>query len=192
MGRKFLRVGLWIGCGAAMIVALGAGLLYTMLQHFYPSAPKKDYPRPASALEAQRQDLDYFARLIALDRAFTPAVRVVAFFCIASLEKLPAALDRPHFRVALMQIDALADNGHSKVGYDDAANPKELPVRVAIFSDGLYVLRATAENADLLGGRLVSVDGKPIDTVMPGSRRCAAARRNGRRPTRPCISGCWT
>jgi hypothetical protein len=127
---------------------------------------QKDYPHPASALEAQRQDLDYFAKLIALDRAFTPAARAEANRRIASLEKLPAALDHAHFRVALMQIGALADNGHSKVGYDDAASPKELPVRVAIFSDGLYVMRATAENAGLLGGRVVSVDGKPIDAVM--------------------------
>lgn len=166
VSRKFLRIGLWIGGGAAVIVALGAGLLYAMLLHFYPSPPKADYPHPASPLEAQRQDLDYFARLIALDRAFTPAARAEANRRIAALEKLPAPLDRPHFRIALMQIDALADNGHSKVGYDDAANPKELPVRVAIFSGGLYVMRATDENADLLGGRVVSVDGKPIDMVM--------------------------
>ena len=165
MDRKFWRLGRWIAGGAVVIVALGAGL-YAMFLHFYPSAPKKDYPQPAGALEAQRQDLDYFAKLIALDRAFTPAAWAEANRRIASLEKLPAPLDRPHFRVALMQIDALADNGHSKVGYDDAANPKELPVRVAIFSDGLYVMRATVENADLLGGRVFSVDGKPIDAVM--------------------------
>jgi len=166
VGRKFLRVGLWIAGGAAVVVALSAGLLYAMFLHFYPSAPKKDYTHPANALEAQRQDVDYFAKLIAMDRAFTPADRAEANRRIASLEKLPAALDRPHLRVALMQIDALADNGHSKVGYDDAANPKELPVRVAIFSDGLYVMRATVENAELLGGRVVSVDGKNIDIVM--------------------------
>jgi len=165
MDRKFWRLGRWIAGGAVVIVALGAGL-YAMFLHFYPSAPKKDYPQPAGALEAQRQDLDYFAKLIALDRAFTPAARAEANRRIASLEKLPVPLDRPHFRVALMQIDALANNGHSKVGYDDAANPRELPVRVAIFSDGLYVMRATVENADLLGGRVFSVDGKPIDAVI--------------------------
>jgi len=166
MDRKFWRLGRWIAGGAVVIVVLGAGLLYAMFLHFYPSAPKKDYPQPAGAPEAQRQDLDYFAKLIALDRAFTPAARAEANRRIASLEKLPVPLDRPHFRVALMQIDALANNGHSKVGYDDAANPRELPVRVAIFSDGLYVMRATVENADLLGGRVFSVDGKPIDAVI--------------------------
>jgi hypothetical protein len=157
---------LWI-VGIVMVVgALGAGLLYAMLLHFNPSPPDKNYPHPANALEAQQQNLDYFARLIALDRAFTPVARAEASRRIAALEKLPAALDPAHFRVALMQIDALADNGHTKVGYDDAANPKELPVRVAIFSDGLYVMRAADGASDLLGGRVVSVDGKPIDAVL--------------------------
>jgi hypothetical protein len=166
MSRRFLRAGLWIGGGVAMVGALGAGLLYAMVQHFNPSAPETTYPHPASALEAQRQDLDYFRKLIALDRAFTPAARAEAGRRIASLEKRPAALDRPHFRVALMRIGALADNGHSKVGYDDAANPKELPVRVAIFSDGLYVMRTTHREAALLGGRVVSIDGQSIDSVI--------------------------
>ena len=59
-------------------------------------------------------------------------------------------LDRPHFRVSLMQIVALADNGHSRIENEPSAGPKELPLRVAAFSDGLYVMRATEVNADLL------------------------------------------
>jgi len=42
----------------------------------------------------------------------------------------------------------------------------ELPVRVAAFSDGIYVLHATKAYADLLGGKVVSIDGYPIDEVM--------------------------
>jgi hypothetical protein len=42
----------------------------------------------------------------------------------------------------------------------------ELPVRVAAFSDGIYVLHATKTYADLLGGKIVSIDGHPIDEVM--------------------------
>jgi hypothetical protein len=166
MRRKIFRIALWTGGTVLVLALLLGGLAYFFVTHFNPDPPKADYPKPASALEAQRQDLDYFSKLIALDRSFTPAARAEANRRVATLEKLSAPLDRPHFRVALMQINALADNGHSKTGYDDAANPKELPVRVAIFSDGLYVMRATDENAALLGGRVVSVDGKPIDEVM--------------------------
>ena len=46
-----------------------------------------------------------------------------------------------------MQIDALADNGHSRVEYGRGAAPLELPVRVSAFSDGLFIMRATDINA---------------------------------------------
>jgi hypothetical protein len=175
MRRAFVKIGLVIVVLVVVVAGVGGGLFYFFTVKFNPAPPSVDYPKPTSALEAQRQDTDYFGKLIALDRAFAPAARAEANRRIAVLEKLTAPLDRPHFRIALMRIDALADNGHSKVGYDPGATPKELPVRVAIFSDGLYVLRATDENADLLGGRIVSVDGKPIDEVM----KCLEKLRGG-------------
>ena len=81
-------------------------------------------------------------------------------------EALDAVLDRPHFRVALMQIDALADNGHSRVENERGAASLELPVRVTEFSNGLYIMRATEMHADLLGSRITAIDGQSIDAVM--------------------------
>ncbi len=60
----------------------------------------------------------------------------------------------------------LADNGHSRLENERGAAPLELPVRVTAFSDGLYVMRATESNADLLGGRVTAIDGQSIDEVM--------------------------
>jgi hypothetical protein len=65
-----------------------------------------------------------------------------------------------------MQIDALADNGHSRIENAPSAETLELPVRVVAFSDGLYVMRAAENNADLLGGRVTAIDGQSIDAVM--------------------------
>ncbi len=65
-----------------------------------------------------------------------------------------------------MQIDALTDNGHSNVGYQRDAVPAELPVRVTAFAEGLYIMRATETNAELLGGRVTAIDGQPISAVM--------------------------
>jgi len=45
-----------------------------------------------------------------LDRSFTPKDRAEANRRLDALEALATVLDRPHFRVSLMQIDALADN----------------------------------------------------------------------------------
>jgi hypothetical protein len=149
-----------------LVLVLAVGFSAALQYHFHPSAPQPNHPAAANALEAQRQDLGYFRRLIALDRSFEPAGRTEAIRRLDALEALSSVLDRPHFQVALMQIDALADNGHSRVESERSAAEAELPVHVAAFSDGLYVMRATDINADLLGGRVRAVDGQSIDAVM--------------------------
>jgi hypothetical protein len=156
-----------IAIGAVFLVAaVAGGFLAAMQHHFHPSAPQPHYPPAASALDAQRQDIRYFRELIALDRSFAPTARTEVNRRLDALEALGTVLDRPHFRVTLMQIDALADNGHSRVENERSAAPLELPVRVADFSDGVYIMRATKINADLLGGRVNAIDGQSIDAVM--------------------------
>lgn len=153
--------------GLIALILIGVSLFFAaMHRHFHPSAPNPGYPPAVSMLDAQRQDIRYFRRLIAMDRSFAPAARAEANRRINALEALGIVLDRPHLRVSLMQIDALADNGHSRVENEPRAAPMELPVRVAAFSDGLFVMRATENNADLLGGRVTAVDGQSIDAVM--------------------------
>lgn len=166
-------VKLKIGIAVLALVASAGALVFLVLMpaHFNPAAPAKDYPKPSNALEAQRQDLDYFRKLTELDRSYSPAARAEAGRRISSLEQSGAALGRPQLRVALMQIAALADNGHTRVGYDPGAAPMELPVRVKGFSDGIYVMRAADGNAELLGGRVVAIDGHPIGAVIAGLRQ---------------------
>ena len=154
-----------LGLIAFVVIAFG-GFFAAMHLHFHTTAPKPHYPPAAGALGAQRQDIGYFRQLIAMDRSFPPAGRIEASRRIDALEAEGTVLDRPHFRVVLMQIDALADNGHSRIENAPSAEPLELPVRAVAFSDGLYVMRATENNADLLGGRVTAIDGRPIDAVM--------------------------
>ena len=149
-----------------LVLVLAAGFFAGLRHHFHPSAPRPHYPPAANALEAQRQDLRYFRQLIALDRSFAPTDRTEAIRRLDALEALGTVLDRPHLHVALMQIDALADNGHSRIENEGSAAHLELPVRLAAFSDGLYIMRATEINADLLGGRVTAIDGQSIDAVM--------------------------
>jgi hypothetical protein len=171
-----------VALGLIALVLIGVvGFFGAMQLHFHPSAPKPNYPAPASALDAQRQDIRYFRQLIAMDRSFAPATRAEANRRIDALEALDTVLDRPHFRVSLMQIDALADNGHSRVENERGADPTELPVRVVTFSDGLYVMRATENNADLLGSRVTAIDGRPIDAVMSKLAQLRGGTANWRR-----------
>jgi hypothetical protein len=164
--RKFLKNG-GLALGVVLLLAaIAGGLLYAMMRHFYPSPPRASYSKPSDPLEEQRQNIDYFARLIAMDRSYSTEARAQAQHRLAELAHLKTIIPRPNFRVALMEIAALADNGHTRIDSDSDADPMELPVRVASFSDGIYVLHATKAYADLLGGRMVSIDGHPIDEVM--------------------------
>jgi hypothetical protein len=156
-----------LAIGLIVLVAIVAGGFFAGMQyHFHPSAPRLHYPAAATTLEAQRQDIQYFRRLIALDRSFAPNDRTEAYRGLGALEALNTVLDRPQFRVSLMRIDALADNGHSRVENERSAAPLELPVRVTEFSDGLYIMRATEMYSDLLGSRITAIDGQSIDAVM--------------------------
>jgi hypothetical protein len=56
------------------------------------------------------------------------------------------------------------------------------PLRFGLFGEDYYVLRATAENADLLGARLTAIDGRPIAQVRAVARTLVGGV-NGRRDT---------
>jgi hypothetical protein len=162
--RKVMLV--FAGAVLAMIVVIG-GLNVAFRIHFHPSAPSTNYPTPTSALEAQRQDLDYFAKAIALDRSFSPAAREAAQARLAALRSMTYALPLPKLHVALMQVMALADNGHSRMDATADQGTLIIPLRVTRFADGYHVMRAAAPYRDLLGGRVESIDGHLIDQILP-------------------------
>ncbi|MES1189652.1 MAG: hypothetical protein ABUS47_01110 [Steroidobacter sp.] len=165
MRRILKKIGIYSIAAATLIVLSLGGMAFAMLKHFNASPPAMQYARPRSALEGQRQDLDYFRKLMQMDRSYSPDARQMAERRISALEAVARPLDPAHFRVALMEILALADNGHTHLDTDDSA-PKKLPLRVALFSDGPYVMRAMGDGVSLLGGRVVSIDGKPVDDVL--------------------------
>lgn len=152
------------GALLAATVVFG-GLLLAFHWHFHPGAPQAAYLAPKSALEAQRQDLDYFTKVMALDRAFSPAARAAATARVQQLGALAEALPSQKLQVQLMQVMALADNGHSRMD-PTAAGTLILPLRVTRFAEGFYVMRVPARFSDLLGGRVDSVDGQNIAQVL--------------------------
>jgi len=154
--------------GAGILAASGVvvGLVVGFLFNFYRFAPRASYPAPKSALEAQRQDLDYFAKAMALDRAFPPAARAAAEARVSALKALPEALPSGKLQVALMQVMASADNGHSRMDPTADQGTLTLPLRVTRFAEGFYVMRVAAPYRELLGGRVDTIDGQAIDQIL--------------------------
>ncbi len=166
--RKFLKYGGIVLGVLVLLVLLAKGAFFVMALHFNPDPPRADYAKPANTLEAQRQDLDYFAKLVAMDRAYSPAARAQANRRIAAMQAAPAAIAPERFEVRLMQITALADNGHThmRLFAPDRTPPMALPIRISRFADGFFVMRAKAPYADMLGGRVESIDGTPADKAV--------------------------
>jgi len=165
--RKVVKFGGLLLGGAVLVAAVGGGAFAMLKLHFNPSPPAADYPKPANLLEAQRQDLDYFAKLQALDHAFSPAARAEATRRITAMEAAPAPLSPQAFLVQLMQISALADNGHTHVRLLGPERvPNLVPVRVTRFAEGFYVMRAKSPYSDMLGGRVESIDGMPFKEIV--------------------------
>ena len=122
--------------------------------------PPPHFAAPADTAEAQRQDLDYLARLPTVDRSFSPEAVDAFERKVERLRLRAGSLSRAAFLLGVAEAVAQADNAHTNV--DPAAWRALLdsvPVRFAWFADGLYVVRATAEEADLLGARVIAVDG---------------------------------
>jgi hypothetical protein len=163
--RAIRRAGL---CALAVVVLfIGVvGSFALCLRHkFNPDPPSNNFPKPDNALEAQQQDIEQFSRLLAMDRSFSPTARAEANRQIAELKSEHAPLDGERFHVAPLRITALADNGHTNL-YRKGNPQKLVPLRVVMFADGLYVLRAKSEYADLLGARVESIEGRPTRDVI--------------------------
>jgi hypothetical protein len=165
--RDALRIVVIVLGSIAGVIAIAGGLFFFFLHHFYFDPPKANFAKPASALEAQRQDIAYFRTLTKLDRSFSPEARGEADARIDRLAQLSTVMPQPKLHVALMQIMALADNGHTKLRASIASRKMPMePVRVSRFAEGFFVMRAKPEYRDMLGGRVERIDGVPFAEIL--------------------------
>jgi hypothetical protein len=130
---------------------------------------------PASA-DARRADIAVFReQFVGRDRALTDDARAEAERRLAALESNVGAVSQAYFELELARIVSLADNGHSAYfpGPRSRRFNRITEVRLAPFGEDFYVLRANPAHADLLGARLVAIDGHPITQVRDAARSLA-------------------
>jgi hypothetical protein len=130
---------------------------------------------PTSA-EARRADIAVFReQFMDRDRALSGDARVEAERRLTALEANVGGVSQAYFELELARIVALADNGHSAYfpGPRSRRFNRIMDVRFTPFGEDFYVLRANPANADLLGARLVAIDGRPIPQVRAAARTLA-------------------
>jgi hypothetical protein len=113
---------------------------------------------------ALRADVGQLRELMMeVEKSWTPSTRAVA---VARLDSLAAAVDTISllgFEHAVARIVATADNGHTSVPATRRANRfNRIGMRFTPFEGDFIVMRTRPADAELLGARLLAVDGRSL------------------------------
>ncbi|MEO6928015.1 MAG: hypothetical protein ABI190_02520 [Casimicrobiaceae bacterium] len=177
--RRSRRILAWIAVVLVVLAIAIAGAVAALMHRFYPHPPQAAYPPPTDLATAQRQDLDYFAHYLDLDRAYAPVARDAARALLAQDVVAAATFTPAQFDLAIMRMVALADNGHSQVFRGPLSRlNNRLPCRLYHFADGYHVLRARGACVALLGAKMVAIDAHPVGEIADRMFVYASGPRN--------------
>lgn len=142
---------------------------------FAPIAASQPAPAVVATPEGRVADIAVFrSEYLGKDKAYTPAARAEADKRLAALQAQAASVSQTFFELEISRIVALADNGHSAFFPGPRSRRyNRVEVRLVPLGAAFYVLRTKAENADLLGSRLVSIDGKAAAIYRDAARTLA-------------------
>lgn len=136
------------------------------IARFSPLILPPFYGTPANRTEAQQQDIKFLRRLVDYDRSFSPEELRAFHAHVDALAARAGTMTDAQLFLGAAQAAAISDNGHTNVG----AGPlyrrfSRVGVKVFWFADGLFIVRARNELADLVGAKIVTVEGVPAEKV---------------------------
>jgi hypothetical protein len=151
---------MWIVARCFILLALLSG------------AASAQEPPVVATPEGRIADIAVFrSQFLARDRAYSDAARAQAERRLAELERNAAQISQVYFELEIARIVALADNGHTAFFPGPRSRRyNRIEIRFVPFGDQFYVLRAKAANADLLGARLVAIEGHAIEELREAAR----------------------
>ena len=139
---------------------------------FYPDAPTANFPIPNNETEARLQDLEYFENYVrGYDRSFHFRARGIALSKINELKKDVDKLSQAGFELAISEIVALGENGHSNVWNGSRAKRyPSMPYQGYWFDDGYHIVATTSEYVSLLGARVTHIGNTDIEVIKDAFR----------------------
>ena len=139
---------------------------------FYPDAPTANFPIPNNETEARFQDLEYFENYVrGYDRSFHFRARGIALSKINELKKDVDKLSQAGFELAISEIVALGENGHSNVWNGSRAKRyPSMPYQGYWFDDGYHIVATTNEYVSLLGARVTHIGNTDIEVIKDAFR----------------------
>ena len=167
MPRSTLRIIAIFG-GVVLLAAAGFGFyVHNLNAKFAPDPPQISGAKPNDAADAQRQDLDALKALVKLDRAFSPESAKDFADKIEALKAEAGQMTAIRFDLEVAGLVALANNFDTE--FDESGvrlRLKRLPIRMAPFADGVFIVKATAPFAALLGARVTAIGGVAIENAI--------------------------
>ncbi|MGI9327816.1 MAG: hypothetical protein ACR2PZ_21540, partial [Pseudomonadales bacterium] len=148
---------------------------------FYPDAPEANYPEPADEAEARLQDLQHLEHYVrGYDRSYHFRARGRALARIEELKGSAASLSPAGFELAISEIVAMGENGHSNVwsGPRSRRHPS-MPFFGYSFDDGYYIVAATPDHAGLLGTKVTHIGNGPLSDLKSAYRRFYGGEDSG-------------
>lgn len=162
--RRFIQV-------VVIVAAVFGGAFAYLMYPNWRSYPAPSLPPAQTEAEQNRQDLEYLAYLPEIDRSFSKERRRTFERGIDRLIQQSASLDKAKLMLEAARLTALADNGHTNILTQlSDTSFRSVPIRLGVFADGLFVVKAKSENRDLIGAQLIAVNDRPIDQIMTAFR----------------------
>ncbi|MGE4248474.1 MAG: hypothetical protein AB7F09_03740 [Parvibaculaceae bacterium] len=150
-----------------ILAAAAAGVFAYLMYPTWRSYPAADVAPAATEADRNRQDLDYLSHLPEIDRSFSKEKRRSFARALERLIPQSGGFDRAKLTLEAARLTALADNGHTSVLTQLADTSfRSVPIRLGLFSDGLFVVKALGDNRDLIGAQLLAVNERPVEAVF--------------------------
>lgn len=154
---------------AVLALGVGACAAGPSAEPAPPAAPSAD----TAALAGVQRDIIAAFRtgFLARDKSYADANRVIAEGRTAQLEGKAGQISQAAFDLELARIVALADNGHTHYNLGTIlSQANRAPIRLAVFGEDFHVVRAAAPYHDLLGAKLVAIDGHAASALRDAGR----------------------
>jgi hypothetical protein len=126
-------------------------------------------------------DLPAVGQFLERDKSYAPPDRAQARAALARLQMGAKDMSPAAFQLAVAHIAALARNGHTMLLPGPwAFDFNRTPLRYHLFADGLRVLHAPPEMRELLGARVLAIDGYGVDALRQAFARYFGGRAGKR------------
>jgi hypothetical protein len=158
----------------ALLMISVAGI-FIIRELLYNARFSASYGKPADRQEAWMQDLDHFQRnYYDVCKSFPEDSIAAANRIIDSIKQNIATFSDARIQLLLSRCVSMAEDGHTRVFF---GNYRRIPLRLYLFDDGLYVVKAKPGYEKFLGLKVTRIANRTIDELvrqvdryMPGNK----------------------